>query len=207
MSPYILDTQTYCKERGYDPGPLDGLWGPKTESAYNKMVKEREIKRVSVATHQHFPSDSIPSLTKFYGTPEQAGNQLALIKVPWLMYYEGKPVKAISIHQNVAIYVTLIFQEIWNKANLNQAQINKWGLNIYDGSYNNRPIAGSKRKSVHAFGGAMDIDADHNADSKAHGNRQLAHMSEYVIEVFANHGFLCLGSRFDRDFMHLQGTL
>lgn len=43
--PNVLETQKMLKAAGFDPGPLDGIWGPKTQAAqdaYNKAQAEKQ---------------------------------------------------------------------------------------------------------------------------------------------------------------------
>lgn len=68
----------------------------------------------------------------------------------------------------------------------------------FDGGYNWRPQRGSRRLSMHGFGGALDFNADTN-ELNTKGD-----MHPGVVEVFENHGWEW-GGRWRRpDPMHFQ---
>jgi peptidoglycan hydrolase-like protein with peptidoglycan-binding domain len=38
----IKNLQRTLKSSGFDPGPIDGEWGPKTEAAYQQLQKAHD---------------------------------------------------------------------------------------------------------------------------------------------------------------------
>ncbi|MCK5342328.1 MAG: peptidoglycan-binding protein [Candidatus Heimdallarchaeota archaeon] len=43
-SDYLKKVQTILKDKGYDPGPIDGKWGKKTELALRKYQMDIGLK-------------------------------------------------------------------------------------------------------------------------------------------------------------------
>ena len=90
------------------------------------------------------------------------------------------------------------------------------GICIYHGSFNDRPMVGSKKWSSHAYGVAFDFDADNNA-LKTHAPQ--ARLSQAIYkpfwEIWYHHGFYSQGIETDlkrtrrgtsSDWMHIQAV-
>lgn len=58
----ILDTQTRLNNLGFDPGGLDGLWGPKSETAFQNMYST--LRKKHIAWGSKFTKDELSTLTK-----------------------------------------------------------------------------------------------------------------------------------------------
>lgn len=196
------DNQIFLKDRGFYKGVIDGDFGPASRKAYQEFLIESNAKQSAIAKAKGYPHDNNDELIAFYGTPEQAENKLVSVPFPWISKIEGKVVKGIRIHQKIANDLKLILDDVWEFSGKNQSVIDSWGLSTYDGSYNNRPVRGGSRLSQHAFGAAIDFDAEDNPNSVTTGNRALANMPEKVIQIWANHGWMNGGRKWGRDFMH-----
>jgi hypothetical protein len=88
----------------------------------------------------------------------------------------------------------------WDAYGRDQAQVDEAGLSNYSGSYNYRSVRGSVRLSCHAFGAAIDIDAEQNPMNYNgdHGN-----MPPIVINAFKSVGWFWGGDYQTRkDPMH-----
>jgi len=78
------------------------------------------------------------------------------------------------------------------------------------GTFNWRPIAGTDQLSAHAFGIAIDINADY-ADYWRWGGRATNGLIPYrnrvprrIIEIFERHGFIWGGKWYHYDTMHFE---
>ncbi len=142
-----------------------------------------------------WPKEIEADLKKFFGKVCDEG-QLITVPAPVPMYFEGKKVPKIRCHKLVADSLcralTAAFAECPNV------------ISIYDGIYNCRNIAGSTKKSCHARGIAIDIDAGDNGAKTPWP--QKAEMPLVVMEAFAREGWLPGGAFWGKDAMHMQAT-
>lgn len=146
-----------------------------------------------------WPHDNMASKIAFFGKP---GTNLVPITPPYQMYYDGHPIKAITVNKKIATALLLVFTEILDKCGHNQIDVDHLGASAYGGCYNYRPIRGSTNLSNHAFGAAIDIDPAHNTLGAKIGS-----MSPIVITAFKNQSFLWGGDYKNRkDWMHFEAV-
>lgn len=110
------------------------------------------------------PHDDTASLTAFYGNPDAPGfesQNIVPVLPPFPLTYDGKPwPHPIKFHKKCAPMFADAFRRIWTAANEDPSSPVLRRVSRFSGSYVNRPVRGSSRKSCHAFGAALDIDAD-----------------------------------------------
>jgi hypothetical protein len=131
----------------------------------------------------------------FYGNPRgRTGavvnrswykNNITTIKPPFYMGLAG-PVTHIPVHKKCADAFSEWLMLVWDNASHDQREINKWGLNIFSGSYCYRPMRGLNKLSMHAYGCAIDFDAPRNALQDSTPN--FAKYRAEVIEPFTKMG-------------------
>ena len=149
-----------------------------------------------------WPHDDMASLVAFYGDPRRKGftDNLVLVKPPWRMTFDGKPIKGVQIHRKCSASLKAVFDDIWEQCDQDEDKLPD-GAVVFDGSYNFRPIRGSSRLSCHAFGAALDLDAQHN------GLGRRGNMSPIVINAFKREGWFWGGDFTSRkDPMHFQAA-
>lgn len=150
-----------------------------------------------------WPHDDPASLAAFYGNPNRGepGRQLVPVTPPFQMYYDGKPIAHIMFHTKAAGALSAALETIWEHYGKDQAKINALGISKYSGSYNPRMIRGSStRWSNHAYGAAIDINAEQNGFNTGHGN-----VPQPVIDAFKAQGALWGGDYHGRtDPMHFE---
>jgi hypothetical protein len=169
----------------------DGFWGPKSVAACQKHL------RALMPKPNPWPKPDAASLTEFYGEPGDE-NQLGVLKVEGLgVAYDNKPVTAIRCHKKVATSLKRVLTEIANGPHRKL-------LSLYAGVYNNRPMRGGTRPSLHARGAAIDLDPGRNG-LVMHWP-MVATMPLEVMEAFAREGWLPAGAFWSRDAMHFQAT-
>ena len=81
--------------------------------------------------------------------------------------------------------------------------IDHFGLDLFGGDYVHRRVRGGSGWSKHAFGCAVDIDPDRNG---LWTRRPEATMPEEAVEIANKHGWINLGQKIGRDWMHFQAT-
>ena len=161
----------------------------------------------------HWPSQAIASLDKFYGNPVGQHGQanktwekknLILVPVPYKMvlaWDDSKLVKSILIHVKCAGSLAIILHAILGEYG-SQVAIEDAGLSLFGGSYTYRRIEGSHRLSTHAWGAAIDLDPEHNAM----GSRKWS-MPKDVVNIFEAQGWTWGGRWKHRpDPMHFQAA-
>ena len=156
------------------------------------------------AKYQKSDSKVQPNVKSEYGEPGDE-TQLTTIKVPtgYNMTYAGKPVRNIRIHKNISSNLTSALEEI--KSEYGLEKIKDLRINIYNGSFNDRNKRNGQTKSMHAWGIALDFDADNNKLSWKRDKASFAR-PEYkqFLAIFKKHGFYNLGTEKNYDYMHFQ---
>jgi hypothetical protein len=144
----------------------------------------------------------------FFGNPASAGWEAAnLVEVtcPWELTVEGTKTDRIKIHRKCALSLGRVLDYIWEQCGKSQAQINAFGYNVFDGSYNYRPIAGTSTLSEHAYGGALDFNAAANPQHATASQTKFKEDS-LIVQAFKGEGWTWGGdwSPAYRDAMHFQ---
>lgn len=167
----------------------DGFWGPKSIAACQKHL------RALMPSPNPWPASDEKSLAAFYGA---AGDESKLVNLPApvAMFYEGKRIKTIRCHVKVADSLA--------RALTGAYAVCPEVVEIYDGCYNNRPMRGGSRPSLHARGAAIDLWASANMNKQAWP--VSAKMPFAVMEAFAREGWLAAGAFWSRDAMHFEAT-
>lgn len=132
-----------------------------------------------------WPADNQTALLRFYGTPgPDVERQLVPVVPPFQMFYDGKPIKSIRFHKKAAPALAAALKEIWEHYGRDQKKIDALGISKYAGAYNPRKVRGSDTKwSNHAFGAAIDLNAEENGFGKGHGS-----IPQPVINAFKRQG-------------------
>jgi hypothetical protein len=90
----------------------------------------------------------------FFGALDTIENQLVFVTPPFEIRFEGKKVAHIRIHKKCSASLARVFDSV-------KSHYEHTGLE-YSGSYANRNIRGGNSTSMHAFGAAIDFDAENN---------------------------------------------
>lgn len=149
-----------------------------------------------------WPKDNQAALIAFYGEPGPAvSQQLVSVVPPFKMFYAGTPVARIMFHRLAAPSLKRALDTIWDYYERDQQKLDKLGVSKYSGAYNHRKVRGSETKwSNHAYGAAIDLDAEHNGFGTGHGL-----MPTPVVCAFKAAGFSWGGDYKNRtDPMHFE---
>ena len=111
-----------------------------------------------------WPRDNKSDLIAFYGDParDAVASQLVKVVPPFRMTYDGKALPHVMFHQLAAPALERALQRVWEYYGRDQTKIDSLGISKTAGTYNKRFIAGTTRWSNHAFGAAIDINAEEN---------------------------------------------
>ena len=173
----------------------DGIMGPQTLGAISSALGLRQIPR--------WPTQAeVRSGSSCFGAAGCESNLQSIIPA-YQLYYEGKPVRSIRVHKCIASHVHQAFAEVL--AHYGLEEIHRLGLDIYGGSYNNRPTAAGTALSMHAWGIALDFAPRTNAYALKSPRASLSHPDcEKWWQIWENHGAVSLGRERNFDWMHLQ---
>lgn len=140
---------------------------------------------------------------KMYGDCRKGEVSPKLKVVQWLPNHSGGTVRVTSIN-GVADQLEKVSREL---DRLPAALIAY--LVPTSGTYNCRPIAGTNRPSVHAFGAAVDINArfgDYWLWSKRPDGAVIwrNRIPREIVEIFERHGFIWGGRWYHLDTLHFE---
>jgi hypothetical protein len=165
---------------------------------------------------------TVKTIIEKYGEPGAVKN-LTTLYTPYplvIAWDKSKTVNRFQIHKLAAPSMTKIMNELLTTYGL--GEINRLGINLFGGAYNNRPMRGTEERynalikagrkedayqflSTHAWGLAIDIDPEKNP-LKATSKTATFAKPEYkaMIDIFYKHGWYSLGREKGFDFMHYQ---
>ena len=173
----------------------DGFWGPKSQA------RCREHLRSLMPSPNPWPHSTQAALREFYGEPGDESN-LVTIEFPFPMYYGGKLVKKSRCHLKVAPSLKRILQAIGDLHGKDREVMEE--AEDYGGIFNFRQKRGGTSFSVHAWGAAIDLDADDNTFRDTWPLK--ADMPLEIMEAFAREGWQSAGAFWGYDAMHFEAT-
>lgn len=187
-----LQIQHMQRRIGVEP---DGFWGPKSQA------RCRDYLRQLMPSVNPWPNSDQASLRAFYGSPGDESN-LVTFNFPYPIYYEGKTVTKGRCHHKVKDSLLRILTAIGARHAGNREVMEE--AEDYGGIFNFRLKRGGSTYSVHAWGAAIDLDADDNAFRDSWPMR--ADMPLEIMEEFSREGWLSAGAFWGYDAMHFQAT-
>lgn len=175
----------------------DGIIGDKTLAALAAALE------VSLPAATTLPTQAqVRAGTSIFG---RAGCEDELVNIvpPYTLYYEGKAVKTIRVHRLIAERVEAALRAVLE--HYGQEAISRLGLDVYSGSYNYRSTSTGSSLSMHAWGIALDFDAEHNSYAMKKPKARFSG-AEYDAwwRIWEEQGAVSLGRERDVDWMHLQ---
>ena len=187
--------QQRIKDR-YDPLlKVDKFWGPKSQESCRAYLSSLMPKP------NPWPNPDQRSLKKFYGEPGDESN-LVMIDFPYPMYYGGKHVTRTRVHKKCADSLLKVLNNIKDLfPHYPQVQDE---ANDYGGIFNFRNKRGGTSYSLHAWGAAIDLDADDNTFRDSWPMK--ADMPLEIMECFAREGWKSAGAFWGYDAMHFEAT-
>lgn len=173
----------------------DGFWGPKSIQGCKLHLSKL------MPLNRPWPRSDQVSLRAFYGEPGDESN-LVTFTFPFPTYYEGKIVRTGRCHKKVRDSLIRILTNIGDRWGKDRSIMEE--AQDYGGIFNFRLKRGGSSYSVHAWGAAIDLDADDNAFRDSWPMK--ADMPLEIMEEFAKEGWLAAGAFWGYDAMHFQAT-
>ena len=162
-----------------------------TELHHNVWAKQSELPRIDGRAR--------PDGTAW------ARQTIVLVECPYQLYAEGRPVKGIRINKRCATSLTRVLNAIWEECGKDQKVIEKYGYHIFDGSYVYRSKRGRSSLSMHAYGRAIDFNAENN---QHHSQKHSFKDGDIIVRCFKAEGWVWGGDWAGRsvDAMHFQAA-
>lgn len=173
----------------------DGFWGPKSQAACRAYL------RSLMPSPNPWPDTDPASLRAFYGNPGDESN-LVTITFPYRMLYDGKAVSKTRVHRKCADSLLRVLKAIQGRFNDAPDIVDE--ATDYSGCFNFRQKRGGTSWSLHAWGAAIDLDADDNTFRDSWPVK--ADMPLEIMEEFAKEGWISAGAFWGYDSMHYQST-
>ena len=173
----------------------DGFWGPKSQAACRSHLRKL------MPSPNPWPASDQASLRAFYGRP---GDEAALVRIefPYPMLYDGKRVTSTRVHNRCAASLLRVLTAIRDR--IEASPLIRDEAEDFGGVYNFRLKRGGSTYSLHAFGAAIDLDADDNSFRNSWPMK--SDMPLEIIEEFAKEGWLSAAAFWGYDAMHFQAT-
>jgi hypothetical protein len=127
---------------------------------------------------------------------------LVTVDFPFATFYEGKRISKFRCHKKVADSLIKILKKIGEKYGKNREIMEE--AEDFGGVFNFRNKRGGSTYSVHAWGAAIDLDADDNTFRDSWPMQ--SDMPLEIMEEFAKEGWLSAGAFWGYDSMHFQAT-
>jgi hypothetical protein len=201
---------------GYDPGPLDGVFGPRTEYALERfqlavLVTGRPdiptTRALTAALKKHLDSQHVmdpptpiglDNIKRTFGDFEFRSLPTGFIEIDpdWVKRNITRPylpiVGSIDVHVKVAPIITHVLREI-ESIGLGD-HIEQFGA--WCGRHKNFDT--TRSLSTHSWGIACDINWHDNPFG------EIGRMDPRIVDIFERHGFQWGGRWRRRDDMHFQ---
>ena len=212
----IREAQQLLADLGYDPGPIDGVAGRKTRDAVIAfqtaagLQVDGIIGPVTLSALRERRGRPIwptrDNLVAFFGQPGTNRCTAGSVKLPVpfvLSWAPNTKINKFACHEIVAPYIQRIFFDAC--AHYGEERFNELRLNVFSGCYSFRNTRAGSSISTHAWGIAVDIDAENNQLSWGRDKAQLAR-PEYDAfwRIVESTGAVSLGRARNYDWMHFQ---
>jgi len=206
--------QALAHAEGFDPGPIDGFWGPQTDHAATALMAGRlpdwrDVTPVTSLPNPWPTEAAVPTVFGPHGIPGGYTPPIVKVPSPWpfrIAWNLAERRDFLWAHDRTAPSVTRILSRIHH--HYGEAQIRALRLDIFSGDYAPRLMRGSRsRWSMHAWAIAYDFDDSQNRLTWGADRARLAR-PEYrpFWEIWESEGWVSLGRTLNRDWMHVQAA-
>lgn len=173
----------------------DGFWGRISIQAAKDHLRRLMPK------NNPWPAPDYNSMVAFYGKPGDE-SRLVSITFPFPTFYDGKVVRTTRVNERCADSLLRVLNDIGGRFGKDPGIMEE--ANDYGGCFNFRNGRGSNTLSKHAWGAAIDYDADDNTFRQTWPIQ--ADMPIEIMECFAREGWISAGAFWGYDAMHSQAT-
>jgi hypothetical protein len=206
--------QIACLEEGIEGVDVDGYWGHQTEFATEQLLFLMEHGRLpdnwrpeehEVPNPNNWPVQYTPEFYDFYG---KRGSSLVKIELPFehkLSWNNNVTIRSFYCHEKVHDSLKSILEKVMDHYGVEE--VKKLRLDQWGGCYNERPIRGGSKWSMHSWGIALDYDPARNKLKWGRDKASFAR-SEYNDwwRFWEEEGWISLGRERNFDWMHVQAA-
>jgi hypothetical protein len=149
----------------------------------------------------------------FYGDPRNgdtynaqwAADNLTNVPCPWPLHQDTESHPFIVINKKCAESLAAVLAEVWRQCGQDYSKIQALRYDRFSGSFNFRPMRGGTHLSMHAYGCAIDWDAE---DNPQHSVTPRFTKDDALIAAFKDEGWTWGGewSPASIDAMHVQAA-
>lgn len=197
---------------GFEVGKIDGWFGPNTAYAIEQWQNWLRTAMVNgtwlddlvyESTTQQTIWPKYRQLEQFYGEP---GTNHTLLTLPYphkLAWDTNTVVTRVTVNKRCADAYNRVLQKTLDHYSMDGIQ--RLGLDLFGGCFNDRVMRGGSRLSVHAFAAAFDYDPLRNQlrwDSRQAAFAQPAYKKWF--EYWESEGARSLGRDHNYDWMHTE---
>ncbi len=198
--------QTMFKALGFYTSAIDGLNGPATQIAAERW---QDYIQFRAEPEPHYPAKPVwpyqRDLEKFYGKP--GGNQTMLVS-PYPLFLDWDlttPIKRFSIHEKCHDSALRVMKRVLD--HYGPDKIHDLGLDQFGGCLNVRKMRNGSSWSTHAWGIAIDWDADRNPLRTSFARSQMGKPAYApFLDLWEAEGWISLGRARNFDAMHVQAA-
>ncbi len=206
--------QIMAKKYNIETGKIDGYWGPQTEYASEllhqylingKLEENWRPEDIEKQTKQIWLKQYTDEFYSFYG---EKGKNQTLFTPPYPHFFSwntSQQAKKIQCHKKVKESLEKILIAVRDHYGLEE--IKRLRLDMWGGCFNDRPIRGGSKPSMHSWGIAMDYDPSNNKLRWGRDRAQFA-KPEYNKwwQIWEQEGWVSLGRQRNFDWMHVQAA-
>lgn len=199
--------QVVFRDLGFYTSAIDGLNGPASQIAAERWQDHAQFN--PAAPVAAYPAPKVwprqKDLESFYGKPGE--NQTMLIS-PYPLFLDwdlGAQIKKFSIHERVHDSALAVMGRVLD--HYGPEKIHDLGLDQFGGCLNVRKMRGGSAWSTHAWGIAIDWDADRNPLRTPFSRSQMGKPDYRVfLDLWEAEGWVSLGRARNFDAMHVQAA-
>jgi hypothetical protein len=206
--------QIAANEKNIDAGPVDGLWGPRTQAAFEELsfvIEHGQTQplwrpeEITVPNPNEWPLQHSPEFNQIYGG---RGSGLKTVDLPYEMNLSWRlytRVRRVTCHEKISESLLRVLQKVCDT--YSESEIRQLRLNHFGGGYNNRKMRNGSLWSMHAWGIAFDFDPNRNQLTWGRDKAAFSHpdYNEWW-NCWEEEGWVSLGRRRNFDWMHIQAA-
>ena len=148
---------------------------------------------------------------KLFGNPSTAKferQHIVRVRTPFTLWMGDVKITRIAMNKICAESILTILEEIQEHYNNDYDALTAAGVTDFGGAWNVRTMRGGSSLSMHAYGLAIDLNADLNPLGKKPGWKKGSFTEDHpVVKIFRKHKWVWGGPWTRPDGMHFQAAI